>query len=235
MRFLSEGSYRLQGEQPGATCAQRRGRRCLRLSLCSGGTRWQCGSSAALGRQPWGSPGGGYPMAPPEHHRASLRAPRIPPRNPQDLRRSAGQNEERNAALSCASNTCFSSQIRCYPSPEMKAVASQQGPSVLPRTRDPVEGSSISLPSLTCYCWDPAWGTKPHLQAAHVPALHLCPSCHQATYLQLCRQCWGSPAWAPPGTATTSCLLQMFCPERVNISFPEPRITFLRVGFWTFY
>lgn len=191
-------------------------------------------------QQPWdGSLGGARGAGTPGHplsitaRPCALLASR--PGTPQDLRRSAGQNEERNAALSCASNTYFSSQIRCYLSPEMKAAASQQGPSVLPRTRVPVEGSSISLPSLTCYCWDPAWGTKPHLQAAHVPALHLCPSCHQATYLQLCRQCWGSPAWAPPGTATTSCLLQIFCPERVNISFPEPRITFLRVGFWTFY
>lgn len=97
LSFGSERSYRFQSEQgsrdlqggdpgsatgPGAAPASgaeagrpRRGGDASRLSLCSSGTRWQCGTSAAVGRQPWRSPG---EVGTPGHPWASLRIPARP-------------------------------------------------------------------------------------------------------------------------------------------------------------
>lgn len=91
------------------------------LCWCSSGTRWQCGSSAALGKRLWGSLGVGTPGTP----WASLC---IPPRAPlPHLRRPPGENAERNSpwrlSLPCASNSCLSSQTGCQPSLEIRAGA----------------------------------------------------------------------------------------------------------------
>lgn len=178
--------------------------------------------------------GGGYPWAPLGIAAHPCTLLRIPPCTPQEL----GQNGERNAAWVAVIVLCLRQLLR-FPN-EMfplsicgnTSCSQQQGPLVLAVFQ--ARGAASCWPSLLLL--GPTVSMENSMgHETRVPALPLCPSCHQATYLQLCRQCWGTPAWAPPSTATTSCLLQIFHPEKVNISFPESRITFLRVGFWTFY
>lgn len=181
-------------------------------------------------------PGGGYPghrwASPPSPAHSSSSRPVTPARS-QAVARAKRGKKCRLGGCHCPvpPTTASLPKIRVYPSPEMKAAASS---GALQCWLKPVllwRGAASPCPAQpNLLLLGPSVGHKPPCAS-----IALYPSCHQVTYLQLCRHCWGTPARAPPGTATSSCLLQMFCPERVNISFPEPRITFLRVGFWTFY
>lgn len=189
------------------------------------------------GWQPGGSPGAGYHCAPRASlsipARSSASRPNSPaPRLSWDKR----GRECCSAGCHCPvppTTACCSSQMRFYLSLEIKTAAPFSaahspcccgGEQHLPahlnlQLLGPPEsvGDSLGL--------EPPWAGG----AAFVPTLS--PG-HTPAALQAGL---GHTSLAPPGTAATSCLLQIFCPERVNISFPESRITFLRVGFWTFY
>lgn len=146
--------------------------------------------------------------------------------------------------MPCASENCLSAQTGFCPSLEIKAAGGSGAGWCWPRHVFLWMGERhvAAQPDLLVAGAHSIHGRQRGTgnlvgRPQNVPALHLCRSCCQATRAcsSACSTGRKAPALSPPGTANVGCLLQPFCPEKLNISFSEYRITFLRVCIWTFY